>query len=137
MKAVPILLILLWAAPAAALELDCVARLACVSNLDAGKAACQETEIAHRLSIGRKAGSKVIVTTDDGDKFYEFTRLEDREGLRVQATGGALEDDQGAGALSVFDTLDFVVTRHNQVALGDDEVQTIAVTIHGTCEETR
>lgn len=134
-----VILLMLWPLNAAALELDCTARLACVSNLESGAAECQRTEIAHGLRVGRKVGDKVIMTTGEGDEFYEFTRLAGHDGLRVQAAGGALQDGQGAGVLSVFDTLDFVVTRHTQLALDEeaDEMRTIAVTIHGTCQEAR
>ncbi|TCP61412.1 hypothetical protein EV663_105130 [Rhodovulum bhavnagarense] len=135
---VVLMLSVLCAGPAQAMELDCVARLACVSNLEVGETECQKTSIAHGLTVGRDTGDKVIVSTPEGAQFYEFRRLPEREGLRVQATGGGLEDGQGAGALTVFDSLDFIVTRHSQVRLdpADDAVRTIAISIHGTCEET-
>lgn len=134
-----LLLSLLWAGSATALEFECVARLACVSNLDDGRAECQETELRHGLRVGSEVGDEVVMIPEDADAFYEFTRLPGHAGLRVQAAGGALEEGQGAGVLTVFDTLDFVVTRHTQVVLDQaaDERRAIAVTIHGTCKETR
>ncbi|TDX33860.1 hypothetical protein [Rhodovulum visakhapatnamense] len=128
------------AAGAAAVSLDCVARLTCVSNLDAGRAGCQPTELRYALEVGRKTGAKVVMTPEGADetgRFYEFRRLPGTEGVRLQASGGGLEPGQGAGVLTVFETLDFVLTRHDAVLLDPEggTPRAIAVTVHGTCAE--
>ncbi|MBL3583772.1 hypothetical protein JMM61_00085 [Rhodovulum sulfidophilum] len=128
------------AAEARDLRLDCVARQVCVSNIEPGRASCQQTELRYRLEVGRKTGAKVVMTPegDDAGMFYEFRRLPGRAGIRLQASGGALEAGQGAGALTVFETLDFVLTRHNALQLDpeDGALQAIAVSVHGSCAES-
>ncbi|ARE38445.1 hypothetical protein RGUI_0304 [Rhodovulum sp. P5] len=132
MRRLMIMLLTLCPAPLLALELDCVAELACVTGAEAG---CQKTEVPYALKVGRKTGAKVVMQTEDEERFYEFTRLKNADGLLLQASGGALGDDQGAGALSVFDDFRFVLTRHNRIVLGEDQTEVIAVSIHGTCKE--
>lgn len=133
MRGLPYLLALLWAAPAPALELDCVARLACVTDMGP----CQATEVAYSLKVGRREGDKVVLETQDEDPFYEFTRLPDAEGTLLQAAGGALDDGQGAGAMTVFDDFRFVLTRHSRIVLDAEtgEAQVVAISILGACEE--
>ncbi|WP_074218921.1 hypothetical protein [Rhodovulum sp. ES.010] len=122
------------AAPVAAapIALDCEATRACVANLDA---ACDATRVSYQLDVGEEVGDKVVLTTDEGDRFYEFRRLAGAEGVVLQAAGGALESDQGAGAMTVFKDLRFVLTRHGLLALEGDEVPPAAVSISvfGTC----
>ncbi|MEX5728933.1 hypothetical protein Ga0609869_002286 [Rhodovulum iodosum] len=133
MRAILIALPILWAGPALALELDCTARLACVTTLGA----CEPAEVPYALKVGRRTGDKVVLTTPDDESFYEFTRLPDAAGTLLQASGGALEEGQGAGAMTVFDDYRFVLTRHSLVRLGADGVarEAVAITILGTCEE--
>jgi len=137
MRMISILVLLFWPLGAAALELDCVATRACVSGAEVG---CQDTEVPYSLKVGRKEGAKVVMTTEDDETFYEFARLPKAKGLLLQASGGALEDNQGAGALSVFDDYRFVLTRHSRIVLNPDDPdnetsEILSVSIHGTCEE--
>ncbi|ARC88817.1 hypothetical protein [Rhodovulum sp. MB263] len=122
------------------LRLDCVARQVCVSNIEPGRASCQQTELRYGLEVGRKTGAKVVMTPegDQAGRFYEFRRLPGHEGILLQASGGALEAGQGAGALTVFETLDFVLTRHSALRPEPegDTVRAIAVDIYGSCAES-
>ncbi|WP_132546121.1 hypothetical protein [Rhodovulum euryhalinum] len=122
------------AAPAAAapLALDCTAQRACVADLDA---ACETIGIIYALDVGADEGDKVVLTTGEGERFYEFRRLAGAEGVLLQAAGGALEPGQGAGAMTVFDDLRFVLSRHNRIALSeeDDDLRAVSISIHGTC----
>jgi hypothetical protein len=124
-----------WPVSAGALSLDCVARLACVSTMGA----CQSAEVAYRLETGSKAGGKVVVTTAENERFYEFRRLPDADGVILQASGGALEPGQGAGALTVFDDLGFVLTRHSHLHLDGESRpgRAVAISILGSCEESK
>lgn len=133
MRAILFLLAVTWAAPAAALELDCVARLACVTAMGA----CEATEVPYGLKVGRRAGDKVVMTTEEDEQFYEFTRLPDAEGTLLQAAGGALEDGQGAGAMTVFADYRFVLTRHHRIVLDAETgtAEVVAISILGNCEE--
>ncbi|MBN2907205.1 MAG: hypothetical protein JXJ18_10900 [Rhodobacteraceae bacterium] len=133
MRAVILSLTLLGPLPAAALELDCVADLACVTTMGD----CQTTTVPFDLRVGDKVGDKVILTDEDGQSLYEFRRLADSDGTVLQASGGAMEAGQGAGAMSIFDDLRFVLTRHARLdldaATGQSEV--VAITIQGSCTE--
>jgi hypothetical protein len=134
MRAIPTLLLLIcWPAGLPALSLDCTARQACVTTMGA----CQQTEVGYRLDAEDKVGAKVVLTTDEQKKSYEFRRLVPAEGLRLQAAGGALDPHQGAGVLTIFDDLSFVLTRHQMLYL-DGEGQpgsALAISILGRCEE--
>ena len=128
-----LLLLICWPAALPALSLDCTALQACVTAMGD----CQETEVRYRLDAEDKVGAKVVLTTDEQEKSYEFRRLAHAEGLRLQAAGGALEPQQGAGALTIFDDLSFVLTRH-QMLFFDGEGQpgsAVAITILGQCED--
>ncbi|GAA0292637.1 hypothetical protein GCM10008966_12050 [Rhodovulum strictum] len=120
-------------AQAAPRLLDCVADLACVTRLDS---VCDAVGLGYAMELPRKAGDKLILTTAEGERFFEFRRLEDAPGVLVQAAGGALEPGQGAGAMTVFDDLSFVLTRHSLVPLDGAEAPStaVAITIHGRCE---
>lgn len=122
-------------APAGAgpLALDCVAARACVANLDA---VCDEIDVVYGLEVGAEVGDRLILTTEEGERFSEFRRLADAEGVLVQAAGGALDADQGAGAMTVFADLRFVLTRHSLIRMSatDPAPAAVAISIHGTCE---
>lgn len=130
---VPFLMIVAPVQGAAALELDCVATLACVSNMGA----CQETEVPYALRVGDDVGDKVVLDPGDGGAFYEFTRLAGSGGTLLQAAGGALAPDQGAGAMTVFDDFRFVLTRHSRIErdAAAESSDVVAISLLGICAE--
>jgi len=112
--------------------LDCVAEHVCVARVDS---VCDRIEVVYSLEVPREAGDKVVLTTEEGERFYEFRRLDDAAGVLLQAAGGALDDDQGAGAMTIFDDLGFVLTRHARIdaAEGAAPGDPVAISIHGRC----
>lgn len=124
---------MLWPGLAWAVQLDCTAELACVAGLDVQ---CDGIEVVYSLDTGEAEGDKLVMTTEEGERFYEFRRLADFEGVLVQGAGGALEPGQGAGALTVFDDMRFLLTRHSLIVLDPDEAAPpmVAISISGTCE---
>lgn len=127
-------LFLAWPALAGAAPLDCTAERVCVAGFEV---TCEEIEVVYSLDPGKEAGDKLVMTTEEGERSYEFRRLADFEGVRVQGAGGALEAGQGAGAMTVFDDLSFLLTRHALVpaATDPDERMPVSISIHGRCEE--
>ncbi|MCO8144383.1 hypothetical protein NHN26_04000 [Rhodovulum tesquicola] len=123
-------------AEAAPTMLDCTADLACVTRVDS---VCDPVDLGYAMEVPRKTGDKLILTTAEGERFFEFRRLDDAPGVLVQAAGGALEPGQGAGAMTVFDDLGFVLTRHSLLPLDGAESPSsaVAITIHGRCEARR
>ena len=126
------------AAPAEAAPrlLDCVAEMVCVTRVDS---VCDKVDLSYAMEVPRKTGDKLILTTAEGERFFEFRRLDDAPGVLVQAAGGALEPGQGAGAMTVFDDLGFVLTRHSLLPLdgAGSPSSAVAITIHGRCEARR
>lgn len=126
--------LLMWPGLAGAMELACTATRVCVAGLDV---TCDEIAVDYRLDPGTAEGDKLVLTAGDGERFYEFRRLGQAEGVLVQAAGGALEPGQGAGAMTVFDDLRFVLSRQSLIAFGgegDAPARAVSISLHGACE---